>query len=128
MAQITPLGLLKGARKRITDIEHWYQGSYAIDHNGMQLKPTAPEAYAFCALGSLYRSAHQDSEQFLYGPAATANAYLEAAARDLFGFDIVSLNDGYGFFGEEDPDPDHVHAQILKVYDKAIERAKVPLF
>lgn len=116
--------LLIDARDIITDVEHWCQQWHAIDNTGLNVDPLNPEACAWCADGVLMKvidspEAESSSEYI------KASRLLSEAARALFdtsgtgsiGFPYVSVNDG------EIGNPDDAHANILKVFDKAITAA-----
>ena len=100
------LDVLKAARVRITEPEHWTQGAFARDAGGAEvLLANDVNATCWCAAGAVSVSAG------LFG-----RVLYESAIKELrrtitgSGFAIGDYND------------EHTHAEVLAVFDKAINR------
>ena len=106
-------GLLKRARRRITDPNHWTLGTYARDAGGRVALPASPAAVQWCALGALQAEAprgwhlggkrHAEFSDALHrlAEAIPERGWMTPAS-------VPDLND------EGD------HAAVLKLYDAAI--------
>lgn len=95
---------LQAARALITDPAHWCRGAWARDAKGVEVNPT--KGVSFCMAGAVLRVA---AERHLDA--------FEALSRVVFspGFSIGCINIAY--FN------DHTsHAQVLAVFDRAIEQ------
>ncbi len=114
MKQSTVPTLLKRARKLITPLDKWTQGSRAKNAYGSTGVHDS-DAETFCALGAMERVIDPQSEEFsdLY---VAMEGYLSRVAKNEFDRDIVSLNDDLNH-------PTRAHNNVLHVYDLAIERA-----
>lgn len=96
--------VLKAAKALIEREENWCIGNFARDKNDEPTRFDDPEACKFCARGALLRVAvHND-----YGRAN--ELLIEAVPSKLYG-GVASFNDAKG------------HADVLKLYDKAIRLA-----
>lgn len=108
--------LLIAARKLIEKPENWTQGSYARDTRGRPASVQSISSTCFCALGACHRARRDgdyDRSVQLYATDA-----LSQAAKDLFDTgSIVTINDQDTLPREE------VHADVLQMFDLAIERA-----
>ena len=83
----------------------WTQGYLAANPKGKQVPPEDPEACAFCMIGAMVRASH-DSEVSLNE--------LRRAKTQLHGFgSLADFNDTTG----------RTKAEILEVFDRAIEQA-----
>lgn len=97
--------VLKRARALISDPKGWTQGASARNKYGKMVDPESPKATRFCALGSVVRSSSTTDEE-------------KSALRALYAVCpvVVAMND----FGKRSD----AHANIMKVFGVAIERAK----
>lgn len=114
--ELTPTVVLEHARFLITHPEHWTQGAYARDKNGLWVFSWAPEAHCLCSLGALRAAAGHLSDAFVADfEVYEEAALLQEAAKQL----------GYG--GPTDTahfNDNHTHAEVLAMFDKAIELSK----
>lgn len=99
------LKVLKDARAKIENPEHWCQGHYAVTTAGKGVGPAHPRACAWCAQGALEASGFTP-----YSSDAIGLAQL--AAEELGFASIPELNDTTD------------HATVLTMLDRAIERAR----
>lgn len=125
------------ARALIADIEHWCQEDYAQDDCGVGLLPNSEHAYCYCAGGAVYKvgGAEFDEEGNLIENelTVTASQALHDASAKLFPptdptwwASYVEVNDGGRGVPADAPDNvayAQAHANILKVFDAAIEAA-----
>ena len=109
--------LLIEARAMIQDPIHWYKGGYAAALvKGQQVPANHKEDYAcFCAYGALDTTAEKSGD---LGEAEDRAMHLldESVPNDFklrHGGGVITYND----------DPDTTHADILAVFDRAIEAA-----
>jgi hypothetical protein len=113
MSNITPLDILKAARKRISDRGRWTTGWYAKDAARQKTYCESLEAVCWCASGAVYR---QGLAIYPYVQRAIvcrdALGHLEDAATELYSLNLFKVNDELG------------HEAVLKTYDRAIEKAK----
>ena len=96
--------LLKRARRRITDPDHWTARYAARSADGVPMSPTDDDAVAWCAVGSL---------RVEWGDDAAAQAVYGRAYNRLWvaaGGAPEALNDGLG------------HPAVLEMFDRAIRR------
>lgn len=102
---MTPLQVLKKARKLLSKPEKWTQGWYYKDSNGQDVYDDMDEAVCFCAMGAIERSSNAQVEV-----ESKALLLLKNAVR----VDVAAWNDA----------PRRTHAQILRGFDKAIKLAQ----
>lgn len=110
--------ILKAARGRLSDPDHWYQGEYACDEDGAYIAANSERACKWCAAGAVLAELDRD---IAVGEPEVADA-LEPLVGAISGQppaddmvqEIASFND----------DPDRTHAEILALYDRAIELAQ----
>lgn len=121
--------LLK-AKEILSNEENWCHGNYAIDSLGSPVVPGSNKACKFCAIGALCKillpneSVMSSVESFSVDneiieryvrPAATMNSYYSGVdLGELPWCSIVFFNDSQA-----------THAQLMEMFDKAIELAKV---
>lgn len=98
-----PLTILRKARALLDNPAKWCQGAYAKTKDGRLVGPEAKGAVQWCAVGALRKVAG------VSGNTSDALKVLDTCTR---GKDIVNFND----------DHRRKHAQVLKVFDRAIER------
>lgn len=99
---MTAAELLRAAKAKIEDPEHWCQGSYACDENGNGTYSRDSRAHSWCAVGALFSMAQNFS--------VTSN--LRMAALEQGYRSISYLND------------ESTHENVMKMYDRAIEFAE----
>lgn len=101
----TPVDILREARARIADPEHFTQGAAARSAKGRQVKATSPRAVCWCASGTVAACGlPRDMER-------RVEDYLYLAAHDLYRQGLICVNDFKG------------HEAVLAVFDRAIEAA-----
>jgi len=93
--------ILTKARELIADEKNWTQGALARDKNYCMVSFNAEAAVCFCALGAIFKTCSVGYE--------TAIHELSHASE---GVGITHVNDVFG------------HMAVMKMYDRAIERAK----
>jgi hypothetical protein len=99
--------VLKAARDRITEPEHWTVGYNATNKYGQSVGYNSPEAVSFCALGAILR----ELDYVEIDVTDTVLESLEDIAHKWFSLpSIQRVNDLLG------------HEAILRVYDEAIKR------
>lgn len=122
--------LLIDARALIDDIDRWCQGHNARDNAGTACGSRNVRASCWCADGALIKVSG--------GALTTAGARiaLNEAAREMFKFGAlyayIDVNDGRVGIpedfpiveGDDDLEYAMAHANILKVFDRAIEMAE----
>lgn len=98
--------ILRAARDKIAEPNHWTKGEYARDKNGNSVDAQAPDAVCWCARGAFYAvRPHGDNMHAL--------VHLREAIHERAGHGgIVRLNDGSD------------HADVLAVFDRAIQLAE----
>lgn len=108
----TLLEVLKIARSLIEDPEHWHQGCLARDKDGREVGTRNPNACSWCSAGALYRADPKGDQGF------EPKVHLERALFQLFpqweARGIENFNDSFVT----------THAQVLQVFDKAIQDAQ----
>lgn len=104
---MTPLELLKLARKTITAPSCWTKGKYARDAADRPVQASDPSACQWCASGALYRATSITMSRELDRFAA------ETALREAVpGGQLVAFNDISTV----------THAEVLDVFDRAIAK------
>ena len=106
------LEVLLAARKRITPIKNWTQGSTARSRDGREVVGTRLRPVSFCAVGAIRFV--DDSKPLPF----FAERLLATVSREAMGLDIVGLNDTLVDTAEELA---HVHASVLDAYDVTIQ-------
>lgn len=113
MAERSPAEILRAAKERISDPANWTQRKLARNHRSDPVKPDAPSACRFCAIGAVAAEGGDAS------PNTSLRLWLDRATRDVSSGrvpSIISLNDGgitRGF----------AHRRVLEAFDRAIELA-----
>lgn len=102
---MTPLIILKKARRLLSKPERWAKGHSAYDAYGGHVNITAKTAVKFCAVGAIVKSA---GEEWFNIHAMWLSNYLSI----MLGQSIVVWNDH----------PRRTHAQVLRAFDKAIAK------
>ncbi len=111
---MTPLEILIAARKLIEKEENWLQGIDAKTADGNMCSATHPAARMFCASGALanvcnyYYHETRKAGRFLNKAAGTP----DEGANEIVGCPYIIYNDS------------HTHAEVLAMFDRAIELAK----
>lgn len=96
--------ILRAARARIEDPKNWMRNWYALLPSGRPTRGNDPDACCWCSLGALQASGSCDTS-----PEA---ALLDECAIEMFGEDIIDVNDGLG------------HGAVMEVFRVAIETAE----
>ncbi len=100
------LDLLRAARARIAQKEHWTQGAYARDRFGRLADSREAEATCWCSVGVVWSVAPNGSPGAPYVPNAVD--VLNAVARRRGYTNAIGLNDAA------------THPVVLAMYDEAI--------
>jgi hypothetical protein len=100
------LDLLRAARAKIAEKEHWTQGAYARDRFGHLADTDQAEATCWCSIGVLWAVAPNGSPGAPYVPNAVD--VLGAVAKKRGYTNAIGLNDASG------------HKEVLSMYDAAI--------
>ena len=102
---------LKHAKALIKKKEHWIQGTFARDPEGIKCNPRSADAFQFCAVGALqHAKVSVISDSFL-----SAGSYLRLAAAVITGDELAetaTFNDS------------HTHEEVMELYDIAIAWAQ----
>lgn len=98
--------LLIAARKRIERPERWTQGCEARDKDGHWTNACDPIATCWCGYGAIWCSADKFSSEV---------NYAEVALRAACGMHFPDWQDAL----------ERTHAEVLKVFDIAIENTRV---
>lgn len=100
------IAVLKSARARISDPEHWTRGALSRNICGDEVSADSPNACQWCMVGVLDISG--------FSPEVwRAESYLK-------------LTTG-GYIDQFNDHPDTTHADVLAAYDRAIEMAEADL-
>lgn len=97
--------LLIAARKKIERPECWTKGCEARDKDGNETSACDPIATCWCGLGAIWCSA----DEFI-----SEADYAEMALRAVCGMHFPDWQDA----------PERTHAEVLKVFDIAIENTR----
>lgn len=102
--------ILKRAKKLLSKKDGWTQNTYARDEGGRKINFTAQSAQSFCSIGAIFRSGadlgyHITSLEVMVAQDRLAHFIPDGA--------ITTFND----------DPCQTLKEVLKVFQKAIERA-----
>ena len=102
--------VLTEARNLISEPEHWIQGVYARDAQGLPTDWGSPEAVCWCVTGAILKAAAAIQEQSIEHHALVMRSIKEL----MFGIDsnIYTFNDS------------HNHAEVLEMIGRAIEERK----
>lgn len=101
-----PLTILKKARALLDNPAKWCQGAFARAKNGNHIGPETKGAVQWCAVGAVRKVAGGPSADSIHEALHELNASIRG------GDSIMVYNDG----------ENRKHAQVLKVFDRAIER------
>lgn len=101
--------ILRRAKARIADPEHWCRWEFALDHLGIDVESTSDTACAWCALGALAAENGVAINIATYQP---GERFIEAASMALHNEPMAKVNDTM------------THADVMAVYDRAIELAE----
>ena len=109
-ASYEPLNILREARALIEDKEHWTMGAFARTIYGREIvNPEHPMAHKFCLLGAALRATADRSSNI--DDKGVAFRYLREAT-------LGGQGSGSRFNDES------THAEVLALYDRAIQQAK----
>lgn len=101
-----PLTILRKARALLDDPQKWCQGAYARAPGGNPIGPETKGAVQWCAVGALRKVAGGPDADGIHEAVHELNASIRSPG------EILSFNDA----------DRRKHAQVLKVFDRAIER------
>lgn len=104
---MTLVGILKLARARIAEREHWVVGVRACGARGGMVNPRSPRAVAWCAGGALLWAGRSQYAASVY----EAYEILEVAAIEFDYESVEELNDAAS------------HVLVMRMFDRAIEMA-----
>lgn len=105
--------ILKAARELISDPAHWLQNDFAADAAGIETESGMPDAVCFCAYGALNRVTHTPDGMSIH---LDGKLPRDVAIRTLI--DVIGGREPHALAEFND---EHSHAEILSVFDKAIE-------
>ena len=105
-----PHEILIAARAKIDKHQKWCKGVFSRDHNGDEVSPVSVNAVRFCALGAI--------RAVTLGPLSRSEA--RAALRLAAGYS----NDSNESIFKLNDHPKTRHADIMALYDRAIEATK----
>jgi hypothetical protein len=100
--------ILKAARELISDEKRWTQRAEARNASGNDVGVYSPKAVCFCSLGAMAKVCERE----LYGRELVAREALRNEIRDGHSSGIANFNDN------------HTHAEVLALFDRAIDRAE----
>jgi len=104
---MTPLDVLKAARKRIEKPENWLQGEFAKKAGGYVCNSGDPDAVCWCLSGAI-----NAADTALGGLDDVDWLYMQGVVYRACACSIVDYNDT------------HTHPEVLEVMDKAIALAE----
>jgi hypothetical protein len=107
MTPTDTIALLRDGRAVIADPDHWTQGCYAEDANGMGVGTADPRACKFCSIGAIYVANRRDGNRNLQEEAVTALGRFMPGG-------IAKFNDN------------NRHAVVLAAWDAAIASLDQP--
>lgn len=85
------LDILKLARDKIADKDHWCQDWFALDMFGNDISPSDITADRYCAVGAIHSARHElgatEEDSIL------ASGYLHQSCKKLFNLPANSVND-----------------------------------
>ncbi len=102
---MSPLNILKAARKLISDPKHWTTGVLARDKFGQNIYPTHSNAVCWCSLGALTHVANKDINN-----RRLASKALHDNLQELF---LTHFNDS------------NIHATVLALFDYTITQREI---
>lgn len=103
--------ILTKAKELISVPERWTQSTYARDQYGCHINATNPAATCWCSLGAIRRAARDARLHQMFEDEHAAKHYLECALGNRY---IAAFNDA----------PERTHAEVMAMFDRAIELAK----
>ena len=101
--EISPVIALKSIKKLLEDPKKWTRNTVARDIDGHFISPHSEKAYSWCIEGAYYTLGLSYNR---------AVKYLHESAEDMYGKDLVWVNDNIG------------HAAILNIIGNAIKLAE----
>ena len=102
--------ILRAAKAVIEDQEHWIQGTYGRRSRSSKdhLLGNDPEATCWCSMGAIQKVTNSESD---YRMELFLNDVVRKVTKDPF-MGIIRYNDH------------HTHAEVMKMFDRAIEMAE----
>lgn len=110
---MSPAEQLRAAKALIDMPEKWTKGEYARGKSGGRVKALGRAPVCFCALGALGRAGCHDPADIGFSEGATWLAY-QTLIRATPNRMVFEYND----------DPATTHADIMALFDRAIEAAE----
>jgi hypothetical protein len=108
---MTTLAILTAARELLSDEARWTRTYMATNANGTPVAPRKRSAARWCCLGAITK---YSSKRRLFEADYTPILIAENVLRGVIGYPITQFND----------DPATTHADVLKAFDRAIEKAR----
>ncbi len=112
MVEKSAFETLKAARGLITDVNKWTQKFYARNKDGLPCGPTHPDAVRFCSIGAMYAVTGKNTYGSVIDYLYKAVNQLAEPKKEAETWGLAEYNDT------------HTHAEVLEVYDLAIEMAE----
>lgn len=106
--QIKVVATLKSGKAKIADPKNWTTDEYARDKNGRDVSCTSAEATCFCSVGALANVMNVHSEH--------ENRVQWECIKQL-----NACSDGDTIYDYNDS---HTHAEVMEVWDRAIQKAE----
>lgn len=110
------LDILKNARAKLADFDHWIRHDFALDDDGKSVPSNSPRAVCWCSVGALYSAADIDEDDAIEA-SVKAEQILVRAATELF---PDRIRGHMGVVPNFNDHPSTTHGDVLAVYDRAI--------
>lgn len=105
----------------------WCQGSSAKTSDGRSCFASDGLAVQFCADGAVVRATwpwHEEESEDLWHVTWACWDYLGAAIREMYGWDMSEHPVPWQIIHDWNDEPERTKAEVLAVYDRAIELAR----
>lgn len=114
--------LLQGARRRISDPQHWSRAAFARTAQGRPTPPPDPSAASWCAIGALQAEAAALGSR-RGSRVALQRLALAVAEHDERDYPGISAHSRVAEFNDRSPrDPAAQHALVVQCFDEAIRQ------